>query len=113
MSGPAANSTFCDLRHAGGYNYAYNRTLQDAIAYGKDVLHQTNNQFTITSIGPKTSTSSGVNLTWGVREPIMLYPLFTLCTPFYSRTYTMYTRYTCIYTMYTPNTPLNTPLNTL
>jgi hypothetical protein len=23
MSGAAANSTFCDLRHAGGYNYAY------------------------------------------------------------------------------------------
>ena len=69
----------------------YNRTLQDAIAYGKDVLHQTNNQFTtISMIRSKNqlTTSSGVNLTWGVREPIMLYPLFTLCTPLYGRTCT-------------------------
>ena len=54
MSGPAANSTFCNLRHAGGYNYAYNKTLNDAITYGKDVLHQTN------------SHANHSNLTWGV-----------------------------------------------
>ena len=70
----------------------YNRTLQDAIAYGKDVLHQTNNQFTtISMIKSKNqlTTSSGVNLTWGVREPIMLshhvvpfiHPLYTPLWP--------------------------------
>ena len=41
-------------------------------------------------------------------EPIILYPLYTLYTPFIAVHTPIYTRYRCIYTIHTPNTPLNT-----
>ena len=44
-------------------------------------------------------------------EPIILYPLYTLYTPFIAVHTPIYTRYICIYTIHTPNTPLNA-LNT-
>ena len=40
------------------------------------------------------------------KQPI-IYPLFTLYTPFITIFTPMYTRHTCIYTIYTPNTSLN------